>query len=231
MMRSKIIHLVRHGQATHNVRAEPARAAGCSFEDFIQLMREDDQIDSQLTDAGLKQAEDVKKTATELTPQLIVVSPLSRAIDTGFIVFGTTLPYVCRESLRERNGLLLNGKRQPLAYLQEKYLNIDFENIPPGEDDAWNGYGANELETPEACSQRAYESLLWVVAREETEVAVVAHGGLFHQMTNGLPELIKCDKVASERFHNCELRTLRLRWEESTSDDDTKMVLYLEAVV
>jgi len=28
----KVIHIVRHGQAAHNVRAEPARANGCSYE-------------------------------------------------------------------------------------------------------------------------------------------------------------------------------------------------------
>jgi len=28
----KILHVVRHGQAQHNVRAEPARANGCSYE-------------------------------------------------------------------------------------------------------------------------------------------------------------------------------------------------------
>ena len=87
-MRSKIIHLVRHGQATHNVRAEPAKAAGCSFEDFIKLMKEDDEIDAQLTPNGIQQAKEVSKTVSELNPQLIAVSPLSRAIDTGYIVFG-----------------------------------------------------------------------------------------------------------------------------------------------
>ena len=45
---SKVLHLVRHGQAAHNVRAEPARHAGCSYDEFLELMRLDDAFDAGL---------------------------------------------------------------------------------------------------------------------------------------------------------------------------------------
>ena len=43
------IHFMRHGQALHNVRAEGLRSEGCSFETFINTMREDDALDADLT--------------------------------------------------------------------------------------------------------------------------------------------------------------------------------------
>ena len=75
------------GQALHNVQAEPARKAGCTFEEFIQYMREDDAIDAELTSIGIEQANEVKRQTKNIKPQLILVSPLSRAIDTGVIIF------------------------------------------------------------------------------------------------------------------------------------------------
>jgi broad specificity phosphatase PhoE len=49
---TKDLYLLRHGQATHNPRAEAARAGGCSFDDFLELMRQDDSLDSELTALG-----------------------------------------------------------------------------------------------------------------------------------------------------------------------------------
>ena len=53
------VAFVRHGQATHNVRAEPLREAGCSFAAFLEQMREDDEVDSELTTRGIEQATEV----------------------------------------------------------------------------------------------------------------------------------------------------------------------------
>ena len=52
----KTLHFLRHGQAVHNPRAEATRAAGCSFDDFLRLMKEDDAFDADLTALGREQA-------------------------------------------------------------------------------------------------------------------------------------------------------------------------------
>ena len=49
--------LIRHGQAMHNPRAEAARAEGCSFERFFDIMKEDDAFDAPLTELGKDQAQ------------------------------------------------------------------------------------------------------------------------------------------------------------------------------
>jgi hypothetical protein len=36
----KQLWIVRHGQAAHNPRAEAAREAGCSHDEFLELMRQ-----------------------------------------------------------------------------------------------------------------------------------------------------------------------------------------------
>ena len=53
---AKRVHLVRHGQALHNPRAEAARHGGCSFDEFLKLMKEDDAFDADLTVLGKHQA-------------------------------------------------------------------------------------------------------------------------------------------------------------------------------
>jgi len=217
---SKILHLVRHGQALHNVRAEAARSAGCSFDEFLQLMREDDAVDADLTPIGVQQAEAVRDDTTA-RPQLVVASPLSRALQTADIIFGAGAtaprsppPFVCLETFRERNGLLLNGMRRPASFLRERFGAVDFDDIAPGDEDAaWHEWGDKRLENAPTCAKRAYAGLQWIAARPEEDIALVAHGGLFDAMTNHLPELIASDDGTSERFHNCELRTVRLSWD------------------
>ena len=91
MIHSKTIFFLRHGQAAHNVNAEPLRAAGCTFSEFLNQMKEDDVFDAPLTAAGVEQArlagEDEAMAATAKGVELICASPLSRAIDTANLVF------------------------------------------------------------------------------------------------------------------------------------------------
>ena len=78
----KHLWIVRHGQAMHNPRAEAAKEAGCSHDEFLDFMRQDDALDADLTEIGENQARTVgSKCAWDLL-QLVVSSPLSRALHT-----------------------------------------------------------------------------------------------------------------------------------------------------
>ena len=87
----KRVLLLRHGQAMHNPRAEAARAAGCTFDEFLQLMEEDDVCDAELTTLGTIQAtetskrEDVGRALRNV--DLIISSPLSRALQTADLIY------------------------------------------------------------------------------------------------------------------------------------------------
>jgi hypothetical protein len=80
----KILYIVCHGQALHNPRAEAAEAAGgCSIDKFLELMRQDDALDAELTELGLQQARACHEThfqhaeSLEHLVDLVVSSTLS----------------------------------------------------------------------------------------------------------------------------------------------------------
>mmetsp|Transcript_38202 Transcript_38202/g.94705 ORF Transcript_38202/g.94705 Transcript_38202/m.94705 type:complete len:161 (-) Transcript_38202:558-1040(-) len=132
---SVIVHFVRHGQAAHNVRAEGKREAGCSHEEFIEAMKEDDALDADLTELGRDQARAVAERVRLPSVELVLCSSLSRAVETACLVFreqaSLHVPFVSYEGLREWNGYLLNGKRRPRAELESRFGEIvDFSGIP-----------------------------------------------------------------------------------------------------
>ena len=226
----KVVHFLRHGQAQHNVRAEEKRKAGCSYDEFIQQMKDDDAFDAALTDLGRSQAAACGASPAcqdaQSTVQLIAASPLSRALDTADLAFpcSTTTPppppRVCCENLREISGYLLNGKRRPRIELRERYPQWDFSALETEEDELWSA----TLETDEAARERAYRAVRWAWERPEQELALVAHGGLFmlcfdHQHP-GLQVVSSSTGAASKRFGNCELRTFRLALRDDGDGDD-----------
>ena len=118
------MHLLRHGQALHNPRAEAARKAGCSFDDFLRLMKEDDAFDADLTELGREQAREAGAALGDermAGVQLVMVSPLSRAIETAQLVMPnatSSKPFIAHDLLCERSGWMLNAKRRTRKLLQ-----------------------------------------------------------------------------------------------------------------
>jgi broad specificity phosphatase PhoE len=214
---TKVIHFVRHGQAMHNVNAERIKAEGCTHDEFIAAMLADDEFDAALTDIGRAQAEAAGNTeifqSARLSTELVVGSPLSRALDTADITFpDDSLPLakgnrISLESIREINGMMLNGKRRSVSELSKLYPMWDFSIVPSDEDEAWSV----DLETNEAARERAYQSLCWMWERPESTIALFAHGGIYMLLMDGSHEAVevKGDGV-STRFHNCELRTIEV---------------------
>lgn len=213
-MMKRVIFL-RHGQALHNPRAEAARTAGCSFEEFLRLMKEDDAFDAALTATGRRQAQSAAKQveAAVTSVRLVVVSPLSRAIDTALLTMPEltkNTPMIAHDDLRERSGWLLNAKRRPRSELALRYPSCDFtSNLPTEEDKLWT----EELEPTDRCAERGYRLLHWLAARPEPEIAVVGHGGLFHFTLNEHPQVRASDARTAARFGNCELRTCIMTWQ------------------
>ena len=167
---SKVVHFLRHGQAMHNPRAEASRAAGGTYDEFLQvqsiesterveaepwleqLMKEDDAFDAPLTHLGREQALDRALQTDSSTIDLIVSSPLSRALDTGpaphntrqiwMTSIGLCCPVdlVCTsapeglrkvsiEHFREINGLFLNAKRRSRTELTRIYRTWNFDEL------------------------------------------------------------------------------------------------------
>ena len=211
---AKRLHFLRHGQAEHNPRAELARAAGCSFDEFLRLMKEDDAFDAELTALGRQQAAEAAAQLGDSmhSVELVVCSPLSRALDTATLVLPKPTargPFLAHDDLRERSGWMLNAKRRTRSELLAQHPSLDTSRLQSEADELW---GPDELEPTAECAERGYRLLRWLSEeRAEEEVAVVGHGGLFHYLLNEHPKVRAADE-AGRRFANCELRTLHLTW-------------------
>ena len=223
--RRKVIHLVRHGQAQHNVRAEPARAAGCSYDEFLELMRLDDAFDASLTPMGMEQAQNL---ARNIPPhvhegiQLVVASPLTRALHTADIVFPrdhprrqADCPRVSLDLWREVSGLLINAQRRTRTELRQANTHWNFDCLEE-QDGLWT---PDRLEDTTSCAHRGYLALKWAWERPEDCIAIVAHGGIlsFTLSDPGHP-LLLVDPGARARFHNCEMRSYVLELAQLDSD-------------
>lgn len=217
----KRVFLLRHGQAMHNPRAEAAHNDGCDFETFLRLMKEDDAFDADLTPLGRLQASDAATQHQESTRavQLVVSSPLSRALDTAMLVLpqATRRRFVANDNLRERSGWMLNARRRRRADQVARYPQCDFSLLESEDDELWLRW-ENELEPTSEVAERGYQLLRWASEREEDDIAIVAHGGLFYYLLNEHPKVQAADAHTAARFGNCELRSCMLSWTDS--DDD-----------
>ena len=228
MRQSKHLWIVRHGQALHNPRAEAAKEAGCSFDEFLELMRQDDALDADLTELGRNQARDVAQTLKIDGLELIVSSPLSRAIETADIVVpaNQAVRRVAIESFREINGWLVNAKRRSKTELGEKFPLWDFGELSTEQDALWT----EELESQQDCSERGYRGLCWIMNRPEHRILLACHGGILRYTMDDHPMVRMVDgrtnpaeRSVKARFSNCEVR--RYRIESEDMDDNETIVL------
>jgi len=197
----KDLFVLRHGQATHNPRAEAARAAGCSFEEFLDWMKQDDSLDSELTELGREQASSVYRQHGSKEywkrVELVVSSPLSRAIQTADLALPPTASEdgptrIIHEEFREVNGWLLNAKRRSQTELADLFPHWDSRQCLHHHDDIlWD---PDELEDKALCGERGYKGLEWILStRSERSILLVAHGGILRYVMGEHPHVIVRD--------------------------------------
>ncbi|CAJ1964104.1 unnamed protein product [Cylindrotheca closterium] len=233
---SKRISIVRHGQAMHNPRAEVAKANGCSMEEFIAIMREDDCLDAPLTDLGKEQAKTVKIPTTKSNFDLVVSSSLSRALQTADAVCPPSIKNgskrVCCEHFREVNGDLLNAKRRSRSELEKLFPSWDFSHLSTDEDSLWTP----EMEEFPAVAERGYIGLDWLMKRPEESILLVAHGGILrylmtiHPLISLQDERKSAEKPVEARFDNCEVRHYRLSWINSDNMEEKRRKIVMTEV-
>ena len=183
---SKILYIVRHGQAMHNPRAEAAKDKGCSTEEFFELMRQDDALDAELTDLGRQQAKQCHQNyfavggsaresndstsnsnSNPLGIDFVVASSLSRTIDTADMVLSSSINNkdvvgprqqrrISLEDFREVNGDLFCAKRRTKSELVAKYPDWNFDSLTTEEDELWTP----EMEKYEDTAERGYRGLV-----------------------------------------------------------------------
>ena len=187
---SKILHLVRHGHSLHN---ELFHKMG------TQAFRIAATIDSPLTQEGhlqsieLGQSWEMKKEI-----ELVLVSPLTRTLETCMNIFGDTeIPIISHEFLREYPiGEDTCNKRSSLTLLKNRFPNIEFQ-LDVDQDTLWKeDYRENMIEL----EQRLEKMITYLQSRPEKNIAIVGHSSFFGQfkdnhigyLENGDEELKHC---------------------------------------
>jgi broad specificity phosphatase PhoE len=174
---------------------------------------------------------------SQSTPELVVSSPLSRALQTAELAVGSAgiANRVCYEGFREINGWLLNAQRQSKSVLQSKFPAWDFDHLETEHDAQWEPV----LEEAAACGERGYAGLQWLAQRPERSILLVAHGGILRFALAEHPNVVLKDarrisasttasdrRSVEDRFHNCELRRYRMECHEH--DDDRGTIVLTE---
>lgn len=178
----KLVHLIRHGQSTFN--------AAYAVDGIDPL-----HFDARLTPLGLEQVAAARREAADLAPELIVTSPLTRAIQTAIGIFGDRPLLV--EALHREHCYSSCDIGRPPALLAADYSHLAFDHLA----ETWwhTAPDANEhgiaIEPLEMLLGRVDDFRRWLIARPEREIAVIGHGTFFWHLTG-------------EKFENCQRRVL-----------------------
>lgn len=165
------IYLIRHGQSTFNLLFEPSGVDPLHF-------------DAPLSSLGVGQVAKARQTAASLGADLVVASPLTRALETAIGLFGgDPVPMIVSSIHRERLGNSCDVGRAPSVLLKE-FPTLNFDHL----DDTWWHNGEKDdrgvpVEPDRLFMHRVREFSHWIASRPERTVAVVGHGTFFHRLT------------------------------------------------
>lgn len=236
--RMKTIYLVRHAEATHNIKEREAvaraRGNGCVSKEELENARRAVLNDEALKDAplspdGTQMVRTKSSGLLELSeslpkdypyPEIVFVSPLRRAIMTATELWYHVEPrpkFVALEVLREKRTGFFADERSPVETLIEAFPHVDFTDlvaktisVPTGEDNfAVRERGRIFLE----------ETLVNV---DEGSIAVVTHKGWLREFRHVIRVLvddgslqidIDVDQWDQTLFGNAEIRIAQFSWE------------------
>jgi broad specificity phosphatase PhoE len=184
----KTIHCIRHGQSTFNAAWEIEQTDPLHF-------------DAPLSELGHRQVREAAEQVRNVDYDLIVTSPLTRAIQTTLGLFGDhpSAPKIRVECLhREHLGNSCDRGRPP-AQLRREFPHLSFDHL---EEVWWHRDGEPDhrglvVEPDETLLERVSLFRSWLADRPERMIAVVGHGIFFYHLTG-------------QSLRNCEVATLDL---------------------
>ena len=182
-----LVHLIRHGQSTFN---EHYSATGVDPLHF----------DARLTALGEKQVAAARQRLAQYAYDVILASPLTRAIQTAEGIFGGRIPIEITPLHREWQVSSCDIGRSTAELLQE-FPHLDFGGLA----DPWwlhNGPPC-ELGFPQETEEHLAERLIafksMIMARPEQRLAVVGHGDFF-------------SRLIGRHLENCEMAEWNPAW-------------------
>ena len=219
---TKIVHFQRHGQGYHNLIYSILSDANAPLPDvYLNDVKSNpflrsEIVDSPLTELGREQCRSQKDLASRLSPEVIIVSPLCRAINTALITFGTfrgRVPFIAHDGCREELGLLKCNKRKCLSETILDYPDVDFSLVAASGQDEDNLWIPEHRECPREQSRRIYSFLVeFIRNRPEREMAVVGHSAWLFSMCHTVLDFNEDDDETRDWFKTGEIRSLRLEF-------------------
>lgn len=164
---SKTVFFIRHGYALHN-------------DLFWSIGKKaySDYVDTPLLHRGYLEADDCRENYKKMLEdvELILVSPLSRTLQTAVTIFGK--PSFFRTKLRALDCLMeypqggpeLCNKRKEKSILERNYPTVEFTYVKDGPVE-WE----TNKETIEQLEDRIEEMIRFIKNRPERKIAVVSH--------------------------------------------------------
>jgi len=219
--RCQRIFFIRHAEGFHNV-AERESARTPKSSELLKEVSGDKYWDARLTPHGEAQCAQLKASIRGTTVwafdkplnlDLVVVSPLTRTLQTAFLSLGApdspgAPPFVATELCRERIADFTCDGRRNLSELRKEFPGVDYSLVENEEDAAFY----NQKEDDIKCQARAVKFLQWLCGRPEIHIAVVTHSvflkNLFKQFGSRVSD---ADREAIHKFPaNAEMRSIML---------------------
>ncbi|KAL3892790.1 MAG: hypothetical protein SGPRY_014783, partial [Prymnesium sp.] len=188
---TKRVHFIRHGEGDHNVIQREWRASA-SWDGVSEPYTIDNDpsftyLDPGLTPKGKSQAEALQPRASRLSTELLVTSPMRRAMQTALIAFSSAScsPAVIATDLcHEVGGKHTCDKRRAISELRAEFPGVDYSEILEEEDPLWlDGLTRESLEN---LSTRAARFAEWLMKRPEKEIAVASHSAFLLAIFNAV---------------------------------------------
>lgn len=172
------VYIVRHGQVPHNA------------------LKQYNTNDEDLTDLGIKQAEELRDKIKNINFDIIICSPLNRAKHTADILNINHYKIIYDYRIMERSCGDLSGK--PLEVTnREEYWNYN----------TTKKYGTSE--NIKFFFDRVYNFLDELKTKDYKNVLIVAHSGV-SKAFNGYFEGIQDGKFLNRGLKNCEIKEYEL---------------------
>ena len=172
------IYIVRHGQVPHNA------------------LKQYNTTDEDLTDFGIKQAEELRDKIKDMKFDIIICSPLKRAKHTADIININNQKIIYDDRIKERSCGNLSGKPLEVTY-REEYCNYN----------TTIKYGTSEY--IKLFFDRVYNFLNELKTKDYENVLIVAHSGV-SKAFNSYFEGINDGKFLNRGLKNCEIKEYEL---------------------
>ena len=167
------VYIIRHGQTPHNA------------------LKQYNTADENLTELGIKQAEQLRDKFKDINFDIIICSPLNRAKQTADIINTKNQKIIYDDRLKERDCGDLSGKSLNVTN-REEYWNYN----------TTIKYGTSE--NIKLFFERVYNFLDELKSKDYNKVLIVAHSGV-SKAFNGYFEGIEDGKFLNRGLKNCEI--------------------------